>query len=190
MHSRFPLFGAIFLMAACAPGGVMLSMQDIDTAYNPSELAYAGADRDMRVIVVGNPFSGDQAAFASAVTDAMQGQHWGQATNFTTTPSGSARDLYRVVMLFDPPKSLGSGRLCREEATGLPSEGSGDGIVLFGAFCRADKRLTSIRGHMPEASGAQDPAFRSLVAQVTNGLFPPESGQKRSRDRCGPFLRC
>lgn len=190
MRIRRFVLAALFAAASCAPGGVRLSLQEISTAYNPGEFAYAGAGRDLRVVVVGNPFGGDQAAFDKAVTDAMQGQHWGQRTNFTSTPGPDARETYRVVLLFDPPIDFNGSHLCRRSATALPTQSSGGEIALFGAFCRGKRSLTEIKGQIDGAAGPDDPAFRALVGQVTNGLFPPDRGLLRDRDECPPWKKC
>jgi len=190
MYRKIIALGLFALTAACAAGGVRLTHQDVNTAYSPGEFAYAGAGRDLRVEIVGNPFGGDAAAFAAAVTDAMKGQHWGQPTNFTTTPGESARTDYRVMMLFNPPVNLNAMRLCREGASTLPTEATGDGIALFGAFCLGDKELTAIKGKVSSTSGPRDPAFRNLVGQVTHGLFPPERDRLRDDRRCLPWMKC
>lgn len=179
MRIRYCLFAAVIAVAACAAGGVRLTQQEIAPTYSPGEFAYAGAGRDMRVVIVGNPFGGDRSSFERAVTDAMQGQHWGQRPNFTTTPGPNARERYRVVLLFDPPRSLNGARLCREAHSTLPSESAGEGIVLFAAFCRGKRSRTEIKGYISSAAGPDDPAFRALVGQVTNGLFPPNRGIDR-----------
>lgn len=179
MRIRHCLLAAVFAVAACAAGNVRLTQQEIAPSYSPGEFAYAGAGRDMRVVIVGNPFGGDTAAFEKAVTGAMQGQHWGQRTNFTTTPGASAQTRYRVVLLFDPPRALSGGRLCREAPSALPSESAGEGIVLFAAFCRGKRTRTEIKGRISSATGPDDPGFRELVGQVTNGLFPPDRGIDR-----------
>ena len=183
MRIRYCLVAAAFAVAACAAGNVRLTQQDHSPSYSPGEFAYAGAGRDLRVVITGNPFGGDHSAFEKAVTDAMQGQHWGQRTNFTTTPSADARTRYRVVLLFDPPRSLNSARLCRDVASALPRESASEGIVLFAAFCRGKRLRTEIKGRISSATGPDDPAFRELVGQVTNGLFPPDRGIDRDRGR-------
>lgn len=183
-------FAALLPLAACATGGVSLTQQDISAAYSPGEFARAGAGRDLRVVVVGNPFGGDQAAFEATVTDAMQGQHSGQRANFTTTPGDSARLMYRVMFVFNPPQGTGSARLCRPEAVRTQTAPAGDWTVLLGAFCREETLMTRITGRVPGAANAQDPAFRSLVGQVTNGLFPPDRDRRRNRGRCTPLMQC
>lgn len=179
MRFSHSLFAAVIAIAACAAGGVRLTQQEIAPTYSPGEFAYAGAGRDLRVVVVGNPFGGDRAAFERAVAVAMQGQHWGQRTNFTTMPGPSARDRYRVILLFNPPRSLSGTRLCREDPSKLATESAGEGITLFAAFCRRKRSRTEIKGYISGAAGPDDPAFRSLVGQVTNGLFPPDRGIDR-----------
>lgn len=181
MRLSLSLFAAALAVTACAAGGVRLTQQEIAPNYSPGEFAYAGAGRDMRVVVVGNPFGGDGAGFEKAVTDAMQGRHWGQRTNFTTTPGPNARDRYRVVLLFNPPRSLNGSRLCHDAPATLPTESASEGITLFAAFCRGKRSRTEIKGYISGASGPDDPAFRALLGQVTNGLFPPDRGIDRER---------
>ncbi len=190
MKTRIFAIATLLPLAACAPGGTSLTQQEVSVAYSSGAFAYAGAGRDLRVVVVGNPFGGDPVAFGTAVTEAMQGRHWGQRTNFTTSPGETARANYRVLMLFDPPADLNAMRLCREEPGALPTAPAGGEVVLFGAFCRGDSSLTTIKGRVSGAANARDPAFRALVADVTNGLFPPARDRNRSRDRCRPPALC
>lgn len=180
---------ALLMLAACAPGNVSLSHVHVDGVYGAGEFSYAGAGRDLRVDVAGNPFGGDQAAFGRKVTDSMQGRHWGPRTNFTTTPGPDARDAYRVVMLFEPPGSLNGAGLCEIAPSALPTEPGQDGLSLFGAFCRGEKVMTRIKGRVSGAAGPDDPVLRELVGQVTTGLFPPERSRNRS-SRCRIPLSC
>ncbi|MDH3228607.1 MAG: hypothetical protein OEN55_02330 [Alphaproteobacteria bacterium] len=190
MNTKTLAVAALMLVTGCATGGVSLTQQDISASYSPGEFAYAGAGRDLRVVVVGNPFGGGRAAFESAVTGAMQGRHWGQAVNFTTMPGANARTSYRVVLLFGPPATLNAMRLCREEESALPTIPAADEVVLFGAFCRGGGSLTTIKGRVPGAANPQDPAFRDLVGRVTNGLFPPDRGREREGRKCPPWMKC
>jgi hypothetical protein len=205
---------SLILVAACA-GSVRLTQLDVASTYDAGEFAYAAAGRDLHVVIVGNPFGGDQDAFETAVTDAMQGRHWGQATNFTTTPGDDARLSFRVVLIFDPPPGgddarlsfrvvlifdpppgMNAARQCREEALAVQTVPADSQIELSAAFCSGDSARTRIRGRVSGAKGPQDRAFRELVGQVTNGLFPPDRGRNRpdrGRNRsggCRPPLMC
>lgn len=187
--SRMLLAGSLMFVAACAPGNVRLTHQETDSAYDSGEMAYAGAGRDLLVVIYGNPFDGDTAEFQNAVTGAMQGRNWGQRMNFTTTPGPEARLTYKVVLLFDPPVDLMAQKLCSEPAGALSAKPApGGGIDVLGAFCRSDKSLTEIKGHIESAPGHDDPAFRELVGQVTQALFPP--GRRDDDDDCRRPFKC
>jgi len=181
MRARILLFAAALALAACAGGAVRLSHQEAASTYAPGEFAWAAAGRDLWVVIAGNPFGGDATAFEVAVLAAMQGRHWGQRTTFTTAPGADARIRYRTVLLFDPPVSLNGAQLCREPPSALPSVSDGDGIVLFAAFCHGKRLRTQVKGRIAQAAGSDDPAFRELVGQVTNALFPPDRGTGRER---------
>lgn len=184
------LFLVILLAAAaCAPGNVRLTHQDINPMYGAGQFAYAGAGRDLRVDVAGNPFGGEAGALGRAVTDAMQGQHFGPATHFTTAPGADARSAYRVVMLFGPPPSFNPMQLCDDPPSALPTQRSQDGVAVFAAFCRGSKALSSVKGRIEGASGPDDPAFRALVGRVTHALFPPDR-RADPNDRCPPWMNC
>jgi len=180
---------ATLTIAACAPGNVRLTHQYVNPMYGAGQFAYAGAGRDLRVDVAGNPFGGDAQAFGHAVTDAMQGQHFGPATNFTTSPDQAARSAYRVVMLFDPPRSFNPMQLCDGTASALPTQAGQDGVSVFGAFCRGNYSLSSAKGRVAAAAGPDDPAFRQLVGRVTHALFPPDR-RADPNDRCRTLMNC
>ncbi len=187
--SRMLLAGSLMFVAACAPGNVRLTHQETDSAYDPGEVAYAGAGRDLLVVIYGNPFDGGTAEFQNAVTGAMQGRNWGQRMNFTTTPGAGARALYKVVLLFGPPVDLMAQKLCSEPAGALAAKPApGGAINVLGAFCRSDKSLTEIKGTIESAPGHDDPAFRELVGQVTQALFPP--GRRDDDDDCRRPFKC
>ncbi len=182
------VFLAALLLAACGPP-VRLTQQAVSPSYTAGEFAYAAGGRDLQVVVAGTPFGGDPATFARAVTDAMQGRHWGPATVFTAAPGPSAQPAYSVVMLFDPPPTLTGGRLCRGDPSALPVAPAADRLTLLAAFCRSGRSLTELRGSIPAVSGPDDPIFAELVGQVTNGLFPPRR-RLESDPGCPPWMRC
>lgn len=189
MRTAALFLSVLLASAACSTGGPILTHQNIDPLYGAGQFAYAGAGRDLRVDVVGDPFGGDPAAFGRIVTDAMQGRHFGPATNFTTTPGADARSAYRVVMLFDPSLSLNPALLCSDPPSSLPVQGGQNRVSVFAAFCRGGKSLTSVKGGIASASGPEDPEFRELVGRVTHALFPPDR-RADPKDRCPPLKVC
>lgn len=187
---RIALLAAL-AVASCAPGGVKLWLHEVDTAYRFGEFTYATAGgRDLRVVAAGNPFGGDPAAFGRAVTDAMQGRNRGKPVDFSTVLGPDTREVYRVVLLFDPPVSFNGVRLCRMDPADLPTRADAADITLHGAFCRGRKSLTEIKGRIAGASGSTDPVFRELVGRITFNLFPPRTRIDAAGDRCGLPMVC
>lgn len=153
-------------------------------AYTGAEVSYAASDRDLRVVIHGNPFGIDQQRFEQLVTDNMQNRILGVRTNFTTTPNQSARPLYRVVMAFNPAETMLNSYLC----SGQPIRTSPPGgpIVVQGAFCRGGGSLTSATGWLDRPQGPADPDFRSLISDMTFSLFPTY----RSESNCSGGIDC
>lgn len=140
-------------------------------AYTLPEVAYAASDRDLRVVVQGNPFAMDPQAFGKLITDNMQNRIVGVRTHFTTTPNDTARPDYRVVLAFNPAQTTLNSALCGPQA--IPTKPPGGGpIVLQGAFCRGGGPLSSATGWLDRPQGPADPDFRSLISDMTYALFP------------------
>jgi len=183
MLQRIVLAAVILVApAACGDQVVRVSGQGTSSSYNAGEFGYAAGERDLRVVIVGNPFGGDQAAFEQVVTDAMQGLNQGQKTNFTTTPGSSAREIYRVVMVFNPLGNLVGDKVCQGDPLSLPTaDGEGTAVTLVAVFCRSDQSFTQVRGDIDAAAGPDDPVFTALVRQSTQALLPSKR-RKRKRD--------
>jgi len=184
MLQRIILTGVILVaLAACGDQVVRVRGQTMSGSYNAGDFGYAAGGRDLRVVIVGNPFGGDQAAFERAVTDAMQGRNHGQETNFTTSPGPSARAEYRAVMVFNPSNNLVGGTVCQRDPTSLPTAaGEGTAVALVAVFCLSEQSLTQVRGDIDAAVGPDDPNFAELVGQSTQALFPSKRRKRRSRD--------
>ncbi|WP_448204762.1 hypothetical protein [Azospirillum sp. sgz302134] len=139
-------------------------------AYTASEVAYAAADRDLRVVIQGNPFGMDAQSFGQLVTDNMQNRVIGVRTNFTTTPNATARPDYRVVLAFNPAQTTLNSYLCSGQPIAtLPPGGP---IVVQGAFCRGGGPLSSATGWLDRPQGPADPDFKALISDMTFALFP------------------
>jgi len=109
------LMALSLLVGACA-GATIITNVSYDTNGLPSIAQYAALDRDFRTEIHGNPSGGSKAAFDTAVIAALPGHANGLPTNFTTAPSESARDDYRLVLVFGGGYR-GAGSICREVDT-------------------------------------------------------------------------
>lgn len=154
--------------AACSNERVVADLPT--AAYTAGEVAYAASDRDLRVVIHGNPFGTDPQSFGQLVTSNMQNRILGVRTNFTTTPNQTARPDYRVVFAFNPAQTMLNSALCGTQA--IPTSPPGGPIVLQGAFCRSGGALTSATGWLDRPTGPADPDFRQLISDMTFALFP------------------
>lgn len=159
------------LAAACTNERVVAGQPS--SAYTQAEVSYAASDRDLRVVILGNPFGVDPQSFGRLVTDDMQNHIIGVKTHFTTTPNATARPDYRVVLAFNPTQTMLNSYLC----SGQPIQTSPPGgpIVLLGAFCRGGGALSTATGWLDRPQGPTDPDFRHLISDMTYALFPSSS---------------
>ena len=179
---------ALAALGGCSRAGVIDYVR-LEPRYQPQQCGSAAGGRDLMVEVQGNPFAISQDEFAALVTDAMQGAHFGQPTNFTTSPGDSARPDYRVRLLFNGPGASTGGIVCAgEPATIGPSPNRGD-VRLLAAFCHNQDPLSYLTAHISGLQDAHDPALRDFVRQVTSNLFPPQNYQERNRG-CVPPGDC
>ena len=179
------LLGLCATIAACANERVTADLPS--TIYTVGEVAYAASGRDLRVVVLGNPFGMEPQAFGQLVTDAMRNRIATVHTRFTTTPDRTARPEYGVVLAFNPAQTMLNSNLCSGEP--IPTRPPGGPIVVQGTFCRntgfagllgqegffgllGGGALTSATGWLDHPQGPSDPAFRALVGDMTDALFP------------------
>lgn len=178
--------GLNLLLGGCTLGSRVVESH-ISPIYSLSEFSYAAGGRDLRTVVQGNPFGGDDPAFGRTVTALMQGKYAGPPTHFTTTPGESSRPLYRVMMVFNPAESVPSADLCARDtlrtqpATAKPA--TAKPIELQAAFCRGSSTATAVIGYVPGAASPDDPLFRALIADATMALLSPSTDINRG-DNC------
>ncbi|WP_435537809.1 hypothetical protein [Azospirillum sp. ST 5-10] len=161
-------------------------------AYTPGEAAAAASNRDLHVVVLGNPFGMDQDRFVRLVTEAMPDNAAGVPTHFTAVPNASAHPDYRVVLAFNPARTVAGAALCGDQP--VPTAPPGGPVAVQAAFCRdvgflglfgregplgafgvlGGGALTTASGWLDSPHGADDPAFRTLVRDLTIALFPTE----------------
>ncbi len=178
--------GLAWALAGCGPAVLLQSSNDFQIRSGTlTTFAYAGGGRDSQVIIVGNPFAGAPEAtnpgpatpgpateaFAARVLAAMQGNHFGPTTRFTTTATAGVRPGFPIVLLFDAPGNVAFADLCRDPLA-LTSGPGGDRIRLLAGFCAGGETLSWVTSSIPRVSSPDDPAFHALVAQTTRNLIP------------------
>ena len=162
---------ALLGLAACT-GAPRTYGEQVRSGYSPTEFGYGAARRDLWTQVRGDPFGLGDEAFQAAVIDILAHHPpKPQPTHFTTDPGDDADTDYRVVFLFDPPRSYTTGRLCRLPLDLPEGRGGNEPLQVAAAFCRYEGVLTSVRGELDLAAGPVDPAFDALIGQMVDALF-------------------
>ncbi len=167
---------AFMLTIAASSGCTVKSVANRSTSYSYGEFVSLTRNRDMLVVVRGNPFNMDQKAFEKAVIDAMQGQNWGPGANFKAGPSETAGKEFRVVMLFNGPKTVLTGELCQAPEK-FGSVKGGDGLRVRAVYCNKDVPLTEVNAWTDPVAGTKAPNFARLVIRTTRELFPLPFGR-------------
>jgi hypothetical protein len=160
---------AALVLGACNTGLVRLQTEHNQSNYDFFNFTNYHGDRDTRVIIHGNPFAMDRAAFAMAVTDNMQGANPGRRTNFTTTPGKSAVKNLWVVMAFNV--DMDAYDLCRDQTIKTRPQGRRP-LALAAAWCFDGRMDSIVQAEVGPAGNADDPRFRALVSQTVLSLFP------------------
>lgn len=191
MNYRIPLLLAgLAALAACVQFGVTVSRVDYAHQYEPLEVSAAGGgERQLKIVVMGNPFGVPQSELERAVVKSMQGRTFGVPVNFAISPTNTdpSRD-FRVVVAFNPEGVRDPGKLCAAESN-LPSTESEKGILtLMGAFCSTDSYLSHAVARAQDVGGINSEIFDSLVAQLTLSLFPDENPHRRFDGDTGAVL--
>ncbi len=158
-----------FLLAGCS-GEIMQSR--IDRPGTDRYFQYGAAPGEMRAVVVGNPFPVAKQIVDLAVVDAMQRNHHGPATRFTTEPGPKAHTEFRIVMAFNTPTVFPPSGLCGDPA-GIPSGKTTDGrLKLFAGFCVGEKLYSRATVSAPAMDAPTDSRFASMVRTAMWQLVP------------------
>ncbi len=181
MWTKTKLFvaAAALVVAACAPGNVRLQTEYNRSTYDHLNFDTYHAARDTKVVIHGNPFGMEAAAFAKAVTGNMQGANPGRRTNFTTTPGKSAAKNLWVVMAFNA--RVGIYELCR--AKRFKTRPSSGALSLRAAWCFDGRQDSRVTASVATPENVNDPRFRALIRQTVLSLFPRHIDRELRRGR-------
>ena len=155
-------------LAASGCSGPRVVIEDVNPLYSRTEFFAAADGRDLRTIVLGNPFGA--STFDGAVTEIMTTTPVGPRTRFTTTPGPSANRDYSVAVAFNPSPDVLAVNLCNVQS--LPTAAAQRPIVVRAAFCAGGGEASAVSGYLDQATGPGDPKFVDLIRNLTLQLFP------------------
>ena len=154
------------LVSACA-GATTTTNVYYQKSGLPDIIRYAVSDRDFLTEIHGNPGGGSKEAFDAAVIAAMHGNAHGRPTNFTTTPSATTREGYRMVLVFSGEPYMSTGAVCGDFDLESLKPASGR-VEIQAAFCYRGDVLSEVHVAYPQGS----PSLESAMTQVVFSLFP------------------
>ena len=179
---------SLLLLAGCASESGVIYYRDVDST-SLSQAAQHVRGSDVTLVVMGNPFGGDQAAFEQFVADTIEGANPGTAASFTPTPADAAMGHRRIILIFNGPVASNGPLMCG----GLPQPGGGfeEGghIRTLAAFCGGDDRsLSYLSAGLSGNQGPDDPKFRNYLRLIILSLLPLQNPEDRpDHDREWPM---
>lgn len=176
-----PLMLAAALAGLAGCSGASYISPPTYNRYSSSDFMFAAANRDLQVVVRGNPSTLSDAAFAQAAVDAMQGKKPGPQTHFTLQPQPDRPD-YRVVLLFDSTSAASERAICTGRAPISVEPPRGRPLSMQAAFCWRDEALSTVAAGGPVLAAdprAQLDAFMGAVVPI---LLPIENPRIMNRN--------
>ena len=176
------VLAAVALMTGACSGEIMTSR--LHLANSDSFFQYGASPGEMLTIVVGNPFSVSRDVLDRAVTGAMQNNHNGPMTHFTTTPGAKAHLDYRIVIAFGTPPSMEASTLCGNPDAIPTGRRPADRLQAEVGFCGASDLYSSVNISMPAVASPNDPAFRHMIASAMWQLIPSRDPLSNDEGSC------
>ena len=165
------------LASACA-GHTNILATDYHSSYHSANFSRYHGGRDTELQVLGEAsFGMDKVALGTAVSQAMHGQHFGRAANFTLTPGPSAEKNLYVIMAFNMAETPD---LC-EEADKLTPQPAAGTTTLQGAWCWSGQTQSYVLVHAP-ATRPGETTFAVMVGGATRELFRPNPDVEERKD--------
>lgn len=182
---RFPAklsLTAVALAALTACTGVTVSRVDHAFQYDPLEASAAGGgDRQMQVVILGNPFDIPRAQLEQATIDALRTSAAGIPINFAINPENPDPGRpYRLVLAFNPDGILDPGKLCEVDGDIRTTAGPEDNLTLMGAYCSTDYYLGHAIARASNVDGTGSETFDDMVFQLKTSLFPSRNPHDQS----------
>ena len=171
---------ALVVLAGCAGTPVVFPSTATD-GYEPEILNYAASRGGMLTEVVGNPFNAPKAELEAVVVETAARSHFGPPQPFFTQAPEDYASPYRMVYVMNPTPGTSPDEICEGKAE-LRARAPSESDWVAGALCARENAVTWARGYVAGPLGPRDPAFVSLISQITRELLPPEDIERRDRN--------
>ena len=155
--------------------------------YFDGDFEYATRDGAIVTVITGNTFGMPKAQFDKIVLDNMQGQNRGPPARFVATPEkGKTDPLYKVVVAFNPAKSVSGWEMCKDVEKTPTDSTIKDNAEMAIAFCIRFRRHAEIgchgdrpRRHQPDRCAVR---LAGPPGHECDGSDRRQSGAGRTQD--------
>ena len=183
------LFASMVALAACQTAGGTINFVDVETAYEPGNIAFATHDGKLSAVVHGSPFGPRDEVVTEKISEGLDLPPWFPPARLTTRPTGATGSKldFRVVMAFNPVPAHVGGKGACGDLSQLPTGQPGPVMRVAMAFCNDSKVEAELTLEAPRGAGPGDPAFRARLNDALLVMLPPENPSRR--DSGGPRRR-
>lgn len=179
--------GLAFALTACSGtplSGPVIYNVNFMPKYDFDTFQYLNGGKDMRLAVVGNPYSVSDKALADAIAKRMSGKNPGSPVTFKTEgdlSEGSSPDTVLVVRF--QKDRIATADLCKTGGTPAnPSRPGDESARLSFAYCKGGAPLSYGDASLPLSGGPEGVDFKSMFARIPMKLF--EVDPSGNRDGC------
>ncbi len=169
----------VLLLAGCTGNSGVIYYRDYDST-SLGQAAQHVRGSEVTLVVMGNPFGGDQTVFERLVADTIHGANPGTAAIFNPAPAGAAMGHRRIILIFNGPIASNGWLMCGDlPQPGGGAEGGGH-IRALAAFCGGnDRSLSYLSAGLNGSQGPEDPNFRNFLRQIILALLPLRDPEDR-----------
>lgn len=176
---------AVALATSACSGEIMTSQ--LHRANSDGFFSYGAGTGEMWTVVVGNPFPVSKDTLDQIVTQALEKNHNGPMTHFTTTPSKPGNDNIRVVVALNTPPSMDNGRTLCGDPAAIPTGSTGERLRATVGFCIDSDLYSSVNISTPAVASPADPAFKHMIASAMWQLIPARDPLSTDEGVCPGF---
>ena len=141
----------------------------------------------MLVQAVNTPYAAGNRETAEQAARDSAGAIIGRDVTFTSDPAQAARRNHRIIIVFNPHKSVSNEEVCEAEKNLPKLAPASSELRLHGALCSNGEELAASIADGPAPKGLDDPAFRESVRALMREMFsgPEIEGQNEPLIRIG-----
>jgi len=179
-----PCLAALLLLAGC--GAPRYQVNTDRTMFLSGYYQYGAGDRDLQLVVRGNPYPGlAKDEFDKIIeADAARGGLLQPPTRPRLHPDDSAKKNFSMVLAFNPVEPLDPQDLCDNRPSADAQSPEGD-LTIIAAFCVSGKAVSHSTAWITTAD-PRSPALAKLIAGVKSELFRPDDAVQASGGDSGP----